>query len=344
MNALSNVVLLNVKSVHNSIESFLNEKGDISVNTEKAYRKDIINFFSIMKNKNIEQLVAEDLFFNKEDILNYRTHLKGLKKINKEPKYKNSTINRFIDSVRSLFIELRGNGYSEYINEYAFHFKDLPENDKSSAGELTDHEFYRMEEMALGLENGLMKSILIGLAARTSIRLSALLSLEWDDIKPYGNDMWIVNVYDKGNKEDDKPIMNSFYQKMLQLKVDGQKKIFNISDTAVHNMIKRLCKLMGIEESRKISFHSLKGYGINVVIDNGGNVFDVKEQGNHSTVETSDKYYRRKTKDYSRYAGVVMDSEMDLSILDGLNKEELMKLIRSSNRSVQSALLRLVNE
>lgn len=340
----NNVQLLNVKSVNNSIESFLNEKGDSSNNTRRAYEKDIKNFFMLMIGKELSQLTVHDLGFDKEEIIRYRTHLKELKKEDGiKPKYKNSSINRFIDSVRSLFIELQANGYDEYISKYAFHFKDLPETDSETAGELTEEEFTQFQETALQLENGLMKSLLIGLAGRTSFRLSALLKLTWSDISYINHGkhkgMWLVEVYDKGNKHDEKVIHDSFYKKLLEIKVEGQERLFKISDTAMNNAIQRICKLLYIDENRNISFHSLKGYGINVVIDNGGNVFDVKKQGNHGSIETSDKHYKNRSNDYTMSAAFLIDEEMNTDALDGLDKDQLLALIRGANKSVQRELM-----
>lgn len=338
-----NVQLLNIKSVHNSIQSFFNEKGDSSSHTRVAYEKDIKNFFSIMLGKELSQLTANDLTFDKTDIISYRTHLKGLKKEDETPKYKNSSINRFIDSVKSLFIELDANGYEEYIHLNAFHFDKLPEKDTKGAGDITEDEFAQMQETALTLENGLMKSYLIGLAGRTSIRLSALLGLRWSDIT-YINEgqykgMWEVNVFDKGNKEDTKPVMDCYYQSLLSIRVDGQNKLFNISDTAVNNMIKRVCKLMGIPDDRNITFHSLKGYGINVVIYNGGSMEDAKRQGNHADIGTTSKRYIAKTRDYSKYAGVIIDSPLDTSPLDSLDKDQLLALINGTDKNIQRLIM-----
>lgn len=338
--AKNNVQMLNVKSVHNTIQMFLKEKGDNNKNTRMAYEKDIANFFQLMIGKELSQITVDDLKFDKNDIMNYRSHLMELKKPDGTAKYKNSSINRFIDSVRSLFVELEGNGYDEYINSKAFRLKNLPERNTTKAGELTDDEFELMEETALTLENGLMKSLLIGLAGRTSIRLSALLSLTWSDITRIDDEMWLVHVIDKGNKEDDKPIMNSFYEKLLEIKVGGQDKIFNISDTAVNNMINRLCKLLEISEDRNITFHSLKGYGINVVIDNGGSAFDAKDQANHANMETTDKRYRKRTKDWSKYAGVIIDSKLDIGELDTLDKDQLLALIKATSSVTQRQIMK----
>jgi integrase len=345
MNAIrNNVHLLNAKSVHNSINSFLNEKGDSSSNTRMAYEKDIKNFFMTMLSKELSQLTPDDLRFEKPDIINYRTYLKEMKKADGvSPKYKNSSINRFIDSVRSLFIELRSNGYSEYIDEFAFNFKNLPENDSKTAGDLTEEEFNLMVKKALTLENGLMKSLLIGLAARTSIRLSALLKLTWKDITRINHGewegRWLVNVVDKGNKEDEKPIEDVFYEQLLDIQVDGQDKIFSISDTAVNRFIKRLCEMIGIDEERNITFHSLKGYGANTVIDNGGSMEDAKRQCNHVSIATTSKYYMRRVKDYSKYAGIIMDSKFDTTPLEELDKEQLLSLIKATSTRTQRDIM-----
>lgn len=339
-----NVQLLNVKSVNNSIQLFLDQKGERSVNTMNAYRNDIETFFRTMLGKELSQLTVNDLSFNKEDILNYRKHLKNLTKEDGTPKYKNSSINRFIASIESMFIELDASGYEDYVHLNAFSRIDkLPENDTKNAGELTDEEFELFEQTALQLENGRMKSLMIGLAGRTSIRLSAILKLKWSDIKriDHGDHkgLWLVNAIDKGNKKDSKPIMDSFYQRLLEIKVEGVDRIFTFSDTTVNNMINRICKLLNIDDDRNITFHSLKGLGINIVTDSGGSMEDARRQGNHSNIATTSARYLRRTKDYSKYAGVIIDSKLDTSALDTLDKDQLLALIKGTNKNIQRQIM-----
>ncbi|OME41428.1 tyrosine-type recombinase/integrase [Paenibacillus odorifer] len=366
---MNNVQLLKVKNIHNSILSFLNIVGDKSQDTKKAYEKDIINFFSVMRGKNLNELTVDDLTYDRDDIIRYRTYVKELKKKDGSLKYKASSINRFIRSVRSLLKDLEQNGYREYINLSAFNFVELPEKDSERAGILSEAEFELFENTALQLENGAMKSILFGLAGRTSFRISALLSLTWADLTPiahgaYKGEGWNMRTIDKGNKEDIKPIMNVFYERMVAMKNDEQYNIalerwrdnerknaqkenrpvqedviFPISSTAVDNAVKRICKLTGIGKERKVSIHSFKGFGINKVVDAGGTSFQAQDQANHSSIKTTEKHYLSRRKEYSMYAGMLIDEEIDINILNNLNKMELLKIINDMDKGIQRQIV-----
>lgn len=202
--------MLNVRSVYKSIETFLKSKEADSINTRKAYEKDIRRFFRVMIGKEINELEPTDLGFLQEDILRYRDYLMSITKDNGES-YSAASINRFIESVRSLFDFLMKNRYRDYIDPDAFHFDNLKNIKRSKTGRITEQEFRLYEEKALGLQNGYMKSMLIGLAGRTSFRLNAILSLTWSDFSKINSNMYLVKTIDKGKKEDEKPILNVFY-------------------------------------------------------------------------------------------------------------------------------------
>ncbi|MGG1663066.1 tyrosine-type recombinase/integrase [Brevibacillus sp. NRS-1366] len=349
--------LLNVRSVYKSIETFLDYKGSDSINTKMAYEKDIRNFFSFMKGKELHELTTDDLGFIQEDVLRYRSYLAGLVKENGEPKYKAASINRFIESVRSLFDFLIGNKYREFIDQDAFSFNNLKNVKREKTGQLKENEFRLFESKALELDNGYMKSMLIGLAGRTSIRLSALLSLKWSDIKKDNGDVWLISVVDKGQEEDVKPILDVFFKKLIAMKENEEYQsalavwrksnfnakedvIFPISTTAVARMVNRIAKLLGIPDERNIRFHSFKGFGINMVRLNGGSVLDMQKQAHHKDFKTTNDFYiDQQEKDYSKYAGVIMDSEFTTDPLHDLSKDELIELINKCDIQIRRAIM-----
>lgn len=148
-----------------------------------------------------------------------------------------------------------------------------------------------------------------------------------------------------------------FYEKLIAMKEDEEYQqalsvwrnsnldakvdvVFPISTTAVNRMIARLSKMLGIPEERNVSFHSFKGFGINVVHANGGSILDMQLQANHSDFKTTKDYYLDlETKDYSKYAGVILDSEFTTDPLKELTKEELIDLINKCDIQTQRAIM-----
>lgn len=326
-NMAKNVVSLRIDSVYSDIENFLRDKKLRSENTMKAYRNDIESFFNVMLNKNIQELNYDDLCFKHKDVVRYRMFLV-------EKGYSNSSINRKIASVKSLFEFFERDNSN--IRSSIFDVDRLKEK-PVSYGVLSYEESKEMIELVKKQRKGLEKSLFIEFAVYTSFRLNAIMNLKWDNFT-YDNQRgyWIVGVYDKGEKFDEKPISEDFYNRLCVLKNGDQKGIsrnvddefvFHLNKKTPGEMIRSLLEEMGIEEGRNITFHSLKKVAINWILDNGGSVAEAAQQGNHSSPQTTLKHYAERKKDMSGMAGLKMGSEIDLSSLYNLSAEDLRNVI-----------------
>src|SRR5690606_21671595 len=92
-------------------------------------------------------------------------------------------------------------------------------DDSESYGKITLDEAREMAELVKKQVKGVEKSCLIRLAYVTSIRLGALLSLTWNNIKLSENgNFYTVEVFDKGKKKDRKPITKELYEELLKIK------------------------------------------------------------------------------------------------------------------------------
>lgn len=334
------VVNLPVHNVYNTIQTFLDYKGERSNNTKIAYESDIILFFQIMRNKSLNQLTYEDLLFTKEQIITYRKQLQRIKTSKGERKYSNSTINRKINSLRSLFEFLSECEYK--VNKGALSLDDLPENDSEEIGYLTLNEVETMVEVAKSHPNGIEKSIFLELAWKTSLRMDALLSLRWKNFKKVDNDdIWLVVAIDKGNKKREMPITNDFYQRILQLKGNKKKddKVFSFGKTTVHNTMELLKEQLQIDEDRNVSFHSIRKFLIDWLIEQG-DLKGAAQHAGHSSIETSWKHYANKHRNYRSMAGILIENKVDCSVLETLSKEELLTIIMKSNQFVQNQLIK----
>lgn len=333
-------VHLPVVNVGKTIHTFLEYKGERSDNTKKSYEADIKLFFQIMRNKELNELSIDDLHFTKELVINYRKHLQRIKDKKGGRKYSNRSINRKIKSLSSLFGFLLENGYE--VNKFAFNLDDLPENETEEIGYLTLNEVESMVQIVKDHPNGLEKSIFWELAWKTSLRLEALLSLCWKDFKKVDNDdIWLVKAIDKGNKKREMPITDDFYQRILQIKGDKKKddKVFSFGKTTVHKTMELLKEQLQIDEDRNVSFHSLRKFLIDWLIEQG----DLKGaalHAGHASIETAWKHYSNKHRNYRSMAGILIEQKRDVSILENLSKEELIAVIKDSNQFVQSQIIK----
>ncbi|WP_170163392.1 tyrosine-type recombinase/integrase [Brevibacillus gelatini] len=329
---IANVAELHVNNVYNDIQTFFSEELKTD-NTRRAYRTDIEYFFQYMRNKHLNQLHLTDLWFEYKDVLRYRNHLRN--KLGKK-----SSVNRKISSLRKLYKYLAKNNYN--VNAHAFEVDDLDTDDTDSSGVLSVHEVETMIQLVKELPNGEEKSIFIDLAYSTSIRVSALLSLKWKQIKFIKNGQWEIRLKDKG-KENVKGIPDELYQMLLMLKRDNDERVFTMSYTTVYDTIKELCAKMGIPEHRNITPHSLKKVLIDWTVETTKDVKLAAWQGNHS-LDVMYKHYLSKNVDYENTPAFMVRKKNDLSPIEVLSREELIELIKRSSRAAQNELLSLLKQ
>jgi hypothetical protein len=102
---------------------------------------------------------------------------------------------------------------------------------------------------------------------------------------------------------------------------------------------------MGIRhepEERNITFHSLKKMGVEYVLEMTGDLTLAAKQGNHSNIQTTNKYYTnmKDKENIGSMLGLQMGNKIDTTELEGLSREELLKLILESDNSTKQSLLK----
>ncbi|MGG3045809.1 tyrosine-type recombinase/integrase [Bacillus anthracis] len=324
-----------------SIETFLEGKGLKSANTKTTYTKSISQFFEDTRGKKLDELVMSDLVFTFEEVQNYQISLtKVMKdKEGKVRKYKNKTINGKIDAVRSLYKYLMSNDYP--VKRAWFDIDNLTEFDSDSYSVITWEVAEQFINAVKGHKDGEVKSLLIELAVVTSYRLDSMLEMTWDCFGEK-NGVKCVKVLGKGQKWDEKPIKKELFERFMELKKQSNSdKVFpsNLYARAVTRMMDKLKKELGIVD-KNLTFHSFKKcgmYEVNVIT--GGDIKEIQRQGNHSSELTPLKFYMEQSKDLSQMPCLQIGEQVDLSPLESLDKDELIKLIMSSGRDVQTKLM-----
>lgn len=339
MTSTQTVTRLEIKNVYNDIVIFLNNidlmNDEKKSNTRQAYLKAYVDFFAYMRNKRLEELKPEDLHFIQSEIMEYRNHLKT--------QYANASINQKIAALRSLYNHFKINGYN--VEPLVFKLKALPENIKTQKrrGWLTWEE---VDQMIVLLKNGRkgrrkwvckQLALLFELAAKTSIRMEALLNLEWDDFYEQ-DDIIVIKKIDK-QKEHIKPIRKNFYERLLELKTINKDKVFSVTEKTINKTLKELVEEIGIDPNRNISFHSFKKCGAEeAYILSGGDIKAVAEQTNDSDAVAL-KYYLQRKRDPSTMLCLQIGEEIDLTPLRECSKEKLLELIEKCDRGVWVKLL-----
>lgn len=332
MAKLGNVVQFNNKvddkNVYGTIHTFLSRKGQNSKNTQGTYERHIRDFFKTMRNKDLDKLVEEDLIFTKKQIKSYQVALKE--------KYKGSTVNGAITSVRECYKQLEDDGFAVQVSW--FNLERYDEHDTRSHDTLTHDEVLTAIALVSKTRKGSEKALLLRLAYATAFRKESLLNLKWNQIVKV-DDIWYLKVLGKGNKWSWKKISNSLYDTLMNHKETTSKdKIFELTDKTVGKMIKFINEKMDFGE-RQIVFHSFKKASIDEVnIISGGDLKAMQAHGDHANASTTINTYVAKK---SREELVMVDTNTVIPVekFDEMSKEELVGLIKSMDRNTIIKLL-----
>lgn len=310
------------ETVWNDIQIFLKKKENKSENTRKSYENALKNFFIWLNGKRLEILLPGDLHIKNKDVIQYQNFLK-------EKGNKNSTVNARLGAIRSFYSFLGANEYDVNNDIFSDIDKYDEDEDSESAGELTLDEVQRMIDFLKNDPNkGLEKSLLIMLAVTTSFRKTSLLSLNWSNISySEKENLYIISTYLK-RKKDSKPITPEQYKQLLQIKKPNQEKIFTLSSATVQRMMDKLKKELNIDDSRNICFHSLKNLAIGFACGILKDMNAAQIQGNHKTMQTTKKFYIKANRRFGNMPGLKMWEKVEMSKLDKLNREELVKIIK----------------
>lgn len=322
-----NVVRHRASTIYHNILDYLEEHMSISKNTKITYETTYKHFFNYMKNKELNELTIEDLQFKKSDIMHYKNHLIKT--------YSNTSVNQKISHLKALYLYLKSIDYE--VNPNIFDLRRLPEYDAKKRGTLHWEEVDQMTRLVKKQRKGLEKSLLIELAAKTSIRLDALLNLTWNNFEKM-NGVYAIRTVDKG-KENIKAIYPEHYERLSKIKKSYTNKVFSLTHKTVHKMMKQLVEEMDISDRRNITFHSLKKCGIEEAhILSNGDIKQMAQQGNNSEHIVL-KNYAELENDPSKLICLQIGKDIDLEPLKQLTKEELISIIEESDRATQIKLL-----
>lgn len=327
MMGMAEVVRLKENEVFEDIKLFFREKANFNKDTAKSYERDIRDFFQIVVQKDLEFLTIDNLKLKKNQIEMFRSEL-----IQKD--YDNKTINKKVNSLKMLLLNLEANEYP-IKTTYFKAIRKLPEK-KNRYGILSFPEVVQMATLAATKERNLrkVKSLLILFAVDTCVRKSAILELTWKDFEVQDNDEVFIHGIDKGDKEYRCRIKKGFYDELLTLKEDGVDKVFNISKSSVDEMIPRLVKLMNIPPERNIVFHSIRKAGITFQYRATGDIKAAQRAANHSDASLTIGTYIDDV-DHGNFGAYSSQSNVDDNILDTLTLEQWQELARKANKEQQ---------
>ncbi|MEK4705837.1 tyrosine-type recombinase/integrase [Bacillus sp. FSL H8-0512] len=311
-------------------------------NTAVNYYGDIKQFFGFLKPTiGIEFLTPKDIEITSIDLINFRKQLK-------EEGLANSTINRKVISVKGLYKFLKTvTTYSSLIDLSQFgSTKKLKEISKSY-GKTTQTEAERIaENMLLERENGLKKKLLTKFLIRTSFRIEYALTVRWMDIKKVDGELYKVEALNKGSYIVSTGLHENFLNELRQLRKQNSMEndlVFGgLTSRSYRESFNRALNRLGIPASRNLKPHSLKGVGIDIAYEESGNDIRVAmTQGNHKDPKTPLRYLT-KNDNIENSAGILMDKEVDFTLIESATKEDFVNFFRKADRGTMQKFLDFV--
>ena len=369
--AMMNDKITSMASLKNGLEETLASEnitmviGDIGTNSDNtitSYTKAMEEFIKFTFDENIGSITWSQLEqVNYEMALRFRTYLLESRDINDRRKKRlhPRSVNHMIFALSSIFKKLHK--VNSNLNTSAFELQTLKFDDsEGSYGSLTEGEVERLLEYCLKLpehQKPVVKSLFFETAYITAIRSGALMDLTWKGIKKVKDtsdeDVYynVIKLQDKGGNLE-VAISDELYNKLLMMKEVNEElglkedRVFPITRKTLSKCLKEFCEADGIDEDRNIVLHSLKKASIDKVYKESGDINLTARHGHHKGVEMVYRHYQGKNDGLANSPSLNLfnGTKRDLGELEGLTKEELLRVISNCNGLTIDTLLRSYKE
>ena len=322
------------KKVYPYFESFFERMKQGSKNTEISYRKSVSDFILFTRGKKIEDVVEDDIKYTLLEVENYQLHLSKT--------MKSSSINTKMMAIKKCFTKLASYGLD--VDASVFSVDRFKLYDTDSYDAMSIEEILKAIEVVSKTYKGTEKALFIKVAFSTAFRKTSLMNLKWSDITMKDGIM-VIKTLGKGNKWDEKKLSDGLYLELMEFKktVGDREKIFTLAKGTIDKMMNLIKENIDFGD-RNIAFHSFKKSSIEEVARLTN--YDIKamqSQANHSDVSTTLNFYMSHKK-LEDMVVVDLDYEIPLHKFDSMSKEELLDLIKKSDRNTQLKLLNMIGE
>lgn len=322
-------------------------------NTKRNYRNHINDFCTFLLKFPLEEINKDDIdnaniSFN--TMLNYKTYMSETKKENGD-NYGGQTIRTKIYAVNSWleYLYKHERGYNvPSPDKLKLDRKTMPKvKGNNGSKPFTYNEVLNMICKAKEYKDGEMKSLLIEFALVTAWRKEAIISsISFGSFYRVKDnvDYWLVDIVDKGDKEDTKAISNDLYERLMKLNPNHEDDdlVFPISNTSVDNLINQLKKDLNIQGDK--SFHGIKKASVIRVLDLTDNIFKAQKHACHESIETTAKFYALYNRNFAEDMSLHLMTTLDNNLFDDYTKEELLDLIKNSEDKIKFALIMQANK
>lgn len=331
----SNVIKFNNGSIEGYFNAYI---AKYSVNTGKAYKTAVNLMTNYFFKKDAIYVTFEELrSLRMIDIMELYAWMKEDVKDkdgNYAPRYKINTINKHINGMKG-FMKFMNSEFDDISHKIFNNINlDNPKKDSESYGGLDWEEVKAIWKFAENdnLFGGLSKkfSMLIRLASVTSIRLESLLNMTWTkswrEKVERGVTVHYIDVVDKSQRHV-KSVSEIFYNELRE-SLTEDKMFDGLNKNNVNKFLKICLDKLGFPESRNIKFHSFKKAGVMRALDITDNIYKAKEQGNHSSIKTTEEHYLKYQESLMDMVSYSIEDTVDVTEdINKYTKEELVNAI-----------------
>jgi integrase/recombinase XerD len=256
-----------------------------SANTQKAYRRDVLEFVTFTSGKELNQITLNDL----------QSYVNALGSLG----HKQTTINRKLAAVKSLFTFMMKSGLVK-VNPTAL-VTLKPVKDKLSERILTESEVLKIIYSATEGRDQLILKFLYA----TGCRVSELVNLTWQDVSERNDGNYQVTLFGKGNKTRT-VILHPELSKELREYGNGRsgatpvfrsQKKGHLVPKSINRILERATKKAGI--NKKVSPHWLRHSHASHSLERGASVELVRQTLGHSDLTVTSRYLHARPNDSS---------------------------------------------
>ncbi len=262
-----------------------------SPKTVTAYRSQLNGFIAHITLHNLTYLSPEDMAGH------YRTHLKT--------KAKASTINLAMASINALYKYLHSIGVMKEITVKGVK-NGVGSNSEYSKSSLTEYEvqkvvLYLDENVSKGVRGSARDRLLFVLGVSNGLRINELTNIKIEDIQSKSGRMVIYllrkGYTDKSNFVILSPKTYAEVEKFIAGRTDGY--LFQslrgdggVSVDAIGRSLRKTLIQSGVKVNGSISPHSIRHTYAQLVLKNGGDIYQLSKSLCHSSITVTERYLK----------------------------------------------------
>ena len=337
----SNVRLFIKDSPSVIIQEYLESIMKNTPNTHYSYLLAISTFFKIICNKEIASITWDDIIdLSYQEFLLYQKYLQS--------NMKNQSVNARISAIKSLFTELRKHNKNISNDALMLDTLNVYESDIHSWGTLTEDEVMNLIEFARNRNHMPdTQALYFDTLFKTGLRFQCLLNLKLSQIELETNPVthktiYYLRIQDKkrGYKV---AIPTSMADNMLKLHDEESGLVFKISAKAIRLTLAKFKTQYKIDNTRKITLHSIKkASGEFVYANTGKDIIVTARHLKHKNIQTCyDRYVGKNGSLQDQPSYALYENLPDINLLKNLSTEQLLQIISSlGNTTLRQVIIK----